>query len=182
MSNLKKIIIGIVIALILSGGGFYFWMQQQETVELMDYYEADLNTLIEKTGIDLEYSKTMEKLGEIYGCKERNMMIAEGDNNRIITVKYREDCGKIPFSICNIRQGMTREEVLTQVPKTEGYAFGLQDKLQEALGEGNADDLGDYFFDLEREYELLVQYKNNVVDTVHLQRMDELWKGYFNIK
>lgn len=179
MRNLKKIIIGIIVGVILLGGGFYFWMQQQKTVELMNYYEEDLNTFIQKTGFDFDYNKTVEKLGAMYVCKEHKMMIIEGDNNRTVTVKYGEDCGKIPFSICNIKQGMTREEVRKQVPETEGYAFKLQDKLQKEVEEGNAEDLGDFFFDLDREYVLMVQYENNQVDTVNLERMDELWKAYF---
>lgn len=176
MSDLKKIIIGTIIAVLLFGGVFWIWSERSENVELLDYYEQDLDTLMKKTSFNFEPGKTLAT-GTVYSCKEHKMMIIEGNDNRTISVKYGEDSGKIPFSICNIRQGMSRDEVQKVVPEMEGYSFGTSSKLQAEL-EAAKEDLGDYFFDSEHEYTLSVQYENNRVSQVNLQRMDESWKAY----
>ena len=105
------------------------------------------------------------------------MYIVEEDDNRMVVMKYEKENEELPVSICNIRKGTTREEVGNSVLQMEGYAFQMPSKLQKEI-EGE-EDLGDYFFDLDKEYVVSVQYKNNQVFQVALQRMDEMWKSYF---
>lgn len=72
---------------------------------------------------------------------------------------------------------MTKEEVENSVLQMPGYAFQVSSKLQKEI-EGEEDEFGDCFFDLDKEYVVSVQYKNNQVYQVALQRMDEMWKSY----
>lgn len=184
MGKSKKIIIGIIVVCLLGigvsgiflGKNLGFWTNHKDVVEILEHYEEDLDTFIQSTGCNFELNKKI-KNNEMYVCKENKMYIVEEDDNRMVVMKYEKENEELPVSICNIRKGMTREEVGNSVLQMEGYAFQMPSKLQKEI-EGE-EDLGDYFFDLDKEYVVSVQYKNNQVFQVALQRMDEMWKSYF---
>ena len=184
MGKSKKIVIGIIVfcligigvSVIVFGKNFGFWTNHNGVVELVEHYEEDLNTFIQSTGCNFELNKKI-KNNEMYVCKEYKMVISEKDNNRMIIMNYEEDCEEPPVCICNIRKGMTKEEAGNSVLQTKGYAFQVSPELQKEIA-GEEDEFGDWFFDLDKEYVVSVQYKNNQVCRVALQRMDEMWKSY----